>query len=675
MIGEIFVKKLYVGLGGIGCRTLRVFEKETKKSDSVRFLYLDNDVYTENDLPEESFFCFDVNKLIKATPFEYQGIDMDSYFANEFFDADKIELIFVTSSFGDFGSKNLFEIANFISSTILTSNLCRQFSVSIKALVFSHENFCSCFSETENKINELHTVQFLTDCSKRVVKNPNDTSTIDSFTYNYVDIFLITDPEADEEKLFKLFYLNNEELKKLDCSEKFYNSAVSYNEKTTVDEENSSDSVKANDANSATDGYAFISYSSKNQSSADAMRKLFNKNGIDTWMAPYDIPAGSEYAEVLYDALENCSCLVLMLTNNSQNSKWVRSEVDIAVSNGKAVIPVKLEDIELNSSMKTYLAGRQIVPVHVIDEGSYEIQSLLDGVRNFVNTADKPLETKECIQNETPAINAKSQNNTVHKGTDKKKRVIRNFTIAVPLLSFVVGICVLVADIGRNDANVSIEHSYTTSLFYDTTAPQITISEPSFNTGTVEFTVYVEEDSEFLSININNDTVETIGFTAAMEIIDQGRKQILKFSNLQVNSGNCQIILLSGSAKDAENNMSAECSSEIFSLDTDPPRIASIKLKNTDKIIKEGDTAVYSVVVDDNTGVAAVSINKENIVTYGFVADIRIKKTNTNVREITFSNIKFNDSDEKYFVITEGVVADTYGNLNEPSQKIYLKTK
>ncbi len=423
MIGEIFVKKLYVGLGGIGCRTLRVFEKETKKSDSVRFLYLDNDVYTENDLPEESFFCFDVNKLIKATPFEYQGIDMDSYFANEFFDADKIELIFVTSSFGDFGSKNLFEIANFISSTILTSNLCRQFSVSIKALVFSHENFCSCFSETENKINELHTVQFLTDCSKRVVKNPNDTSTIDSFTYNYVDIFLITDPEADEEKLFKLFYLNNEELRKLDCSEKFYNSAVSYNEKTTVDEENSSDSVKANDANSATDGYAFISYSSKNQSSADAMRKLFNKNGIDTWMAPYDIPAGSEYAEVLYDALENCSCLVLMLTNNSQNSKWVRSEVDIAVSNGKAVIPVKLEDIELNSSMKTYLAGRQIVPVHVIDEGSYEIQSLLDGVRNFVNTADNNINisTEKESESNLPIFTPVHENFAVKKETSAYK--------------------------------------------------------------------------------------------------------------------------------------------------------------------------------------------------------------------------------------------------------------
>ena len=50
-------------------------------------------------------------------------------------------------------------------------------------------------------------------------------------------------------------------------------------------------------------GYAFISYSTKNQSSADAFRQLLKKHGVETWMAPYDIPAGSEYAEVLYEAL------------------------------------------------------------------------------------------------------------------------------------------------------------------------------------------------------------------------------------------------------------------------------------------------------------------------------------------------------------------------------------
>ena len=136
-------------------------------------------------------------------------------------------------------------------------------------------------------------------------------------------------------------------------------------------------------------GYAFISYSTKNQSAADAMRTLFKKHNIDTWMAPYDIPAGSEYAEVLYDALSECSCLVLMLTDVSQNSQWVRKEVNVAITNGKTIIPVKLEDVELNSMMNFYLNDQQIVPVHVIDDNSAEIQSVLKSVIGLTGKKDE----------------------------------------------------------------------------------------------------------------------------------------------------------------------------------------------------------------------------------------------------------------------------------------------
>lgn len=147
-------------------------------------------------------------------------------------------------------------------------------------------------------------------------------------------------------------------------------------------------------------GYAFISYSSKNQTSADAMRALFKKHNIDTWMAPYDIPAGSEYAEVLYDALTGCSCLVLMLTDVSQNSQWVKKEVNIAITNGKTVIPVKLEDVELNSSMKLYLNDQQIVPVHVIEEKSIEIQNILHSVIGFTGENSVASFVSEEIPNE-----------------------------------------------------------------------------------------------------------------------------------------------------------------------------------------------------------------------------------------------------------------------------------
>ena len=61
-------------------------------------------------------------------------------------------------------------------------------------------------------------------------------------------------------------------------------------------------------------GYAFISYSTKNQAAADAIRELLKRKGIATWMAPGDIPAGSKYAQVINRAVKESSCLVLILT-------------------------------------------------------------------------------------------------------------------------------------------------------------------------------------------------------------------------------------------------------------------------------------------------------------------------------------------------------------------------
>lgn len=131
-------------------------------------------------------------------------------------------------------------------------------------------------------------------------------------------------------------------------------------------------------------GYAFISYSTKNQSSADAMRTLFNKHNIDTWMAPYDIPAGSKYAAVITKAIRDCSCFVLLLSNDSQASEAVDSEVELAtLTYKKSIITVELEKVMLNDAFTFYIHNKQIIAVHKIDEDSYEVRQVLDAVKAY----------------------------------------------------------------------------------------------------------------------------------------------------------------------------------------------------------------------------------------------------------------------------------------------------
>lgn len=131
--------------------------------------------------------------------------------------------------------------------------------------------------------------------------------------------------------------------------------------------------------------YVFISYSFKNQSIADSVRILLIKNHISCWMAPYDIPAGSKYAYVINDALEHCSCLLLLLTNASQKSQFVEREVERAITYNKDIIPMQLEDLELNSGFKFYIGSNQIIPVSEIQEDDLGFIRVLSGIKNCYN--------------------------------------------------------------------------------------------------------------------------------------------------------------------------------------------------------------------------------------------------------------------------------------------------
>lgn len=131
--------------------------------------------------------------------------------------------------------------------------------------------------------------------------------------------------------------------------------------------------------------YVFISYSSKNQQVADSVRLLLIEHGVSCWMAPYDIPAGSRYAYVINDALENCSCLLLLLTNASQTSQFVEREIERAITYKKPILPMQLEDLELNSGFKFYIGNSQIIAVPEIRGDSPEFKKILLGLSQLVN--------------------------------------------------------------------------------------------------------------------------------------------------------------------------------------------------------------------------------------------------------------------------------------------------
>lgn len=105
----------------------------------------------------------------------------------------------------------------------------------------------------------------------------------------------------------------------------------------------------------------FISYGSGDLELAERICRQLENAGIKCWMAPRDIAAGADHADAIPRAIIQCSCFLLILTENAQTSEWVRREIACAINHHKTIIPFCPEQIQLTESMYYLLEGTQWV--------------------------------------------------------------------------------------------------------------------------------------------------------------------------------------------------------------------------------------------------------------------------------------------------------------------------
>lgn len=131
----------------------------------------------------------------------------------------------------------------------------------------------------------------------------------------------------------------------------------------------------------------FISYSSHDKATADAICATLESRRIRCWIAPRDVLAGTDYAESIIRAIEECRIVVLVLSSNSNNSPQVKREIERAVSKGVSILTFKIEEVTLTKSMEFYVSSQ-----HWLD-------ALTRPLENHLN---KLAETIECILKPEP---------------------------------------------------------------------------------------------------------------------------------------------------------------------------------------------------------------------------------------------------------------------------------
>jgi hypothetical protein len=95
----------------------------------------------------------------------------------------------------------------------------------------------------------------------------------------------------------------------------------------------------------------FISYSSKDQAAANQVRNALINMGLEVWLDTYALQPGDHVASQITKGLNQSSYFIILISENSNSSQWVKREIDLAFALARdknlSVIPIVLGNAEV----------------------------------------------------------------------------------------------------------------------------------------------------------------------------------------------------------------------------------------------------------------------------------------------------------------------------------------
>jgi hypothetical protein len=127
----------------------------------------------------------------------------------------------------------------------------------------------------------------------------------------------------------------------------------------------------------------FISHSSKDFAIASEICANLESMGVTCWIAPRDIQPGENYGAAILKGLETSSAVIFLMTESSNKSGPVQSEIERAFNYNKVIIPIRLKDIKLSKELEFFVAKAQWIDAIV-----EPLKKRLDLVRDVVHAIE-----------------------------------------------------------------------------------------------------------------------------------------------------------------------------------------------------------------------------------------------------------------------------------------------
>jgi uncharacterized protein (TIGR02145 family) len=163
----------------------------------------------------------------------------------------------------------------------------------------------------------------------------------------------------------------------------------------------------------------FVSYCTKDKEIAFNLVDCLEKSDIRCWIAPRDIPAGSKWAGEIMKALDEAEMLILVLSEQSNNSDQVLTELETAKSRRIPIIPVFIEDVKLTVAVKYFIQSHQWLDAKG-DRFGEAVEGLIESIEKFQLQAIKnnPLNQNSVA----PSMDAKAQASSDPSGVEDVRK-------------------------------------------------------------------------------------------------------------------------------------------------------------------------------------------------------------------------------------------------------------
>ena len=126
----------------------------------------------------------------------------------------------------------------------------------------------------------------------------------------------------------------------------------------------------------------FVSHSSKDREIATRLCKAVERQNIACWISGRDVAPGENFQVAIVRAICAARVMVLVFSQNANNSEEIKKEIALAGQHKLVVIPVRVEDVLPSDAFAYELATRQWV--NMFDDWDAAVERLIQQIRSIL---------------------------------------------------------------------------------------------------------------------------------------------------------------------------------------------------------------------------------------------------------------------------------------------------